>query len=84
MKHAEVSGPSVFAGPWREWFLDALLGLPYVLGLLVACEHRADAYTDPGSGALIWQMACAGFVGLMFYVRRFTGWFKARKKDSQD
>jgi hypothetical protein len=82
MKHVETGKPALIAQPWRGWLLDALLGLPYVLGLLVACEHRAEAYTDPGSGALIWQMLAAGFVWLMFYVRRFTGWF--RRKNDQD
>jgi hypothetical protein len=67
-----------------EWLLDALRALPFVLGLLVAAEKEARAYTDPGTGALIWQMLAAGFVGLMFYLRRFTTWFKAKKKDTKD
>ena len=37
------------------------------------------AYTDPGSGALIWQALVAGFVGLLFYVRRITTWFNKKK-----
>ncbi len=61
-------------------------GIPSVLLLLVilafATEREARAYTDPGSGALIWQMLVAGFVGVMFYFRRFLGWF--RKKDPRD
>jgi len=28
-------------------------------------------YTDPGSGALIWQLLVASFVGILFYVRTF-------------
>ncbi len=36
-------------------------------------------YTDPGSGALIWQALAAGFVGLLFYVRKLTSWFRAKK-----
>jgi hypothetical protein len=28
-------------------------------------------YTDPGSGALIWQLLVASFVGILFYVRSF-------------
>jgi hypothetical protein len=47
--------------------------------LLFATERQAMAYTDPGTGALIWQALVAGFVGLLFYVRRFTTWFKKRK-----
>ena len=59
-----------------EWLGDALRALPFVLGLLIVAERQAHAYTDPGTGALIWQMVAAGFVGLMFYLRKFTTWFK--------
>jgi hypothetical protein len=31
----------------------------------------AILYTDPGSGALIWQLLVASFVGILFYVRSF-------------
>ena len=44
-----------------------------------ATEREARAYTDPGTGALIWQMMVAGLVGVAFYFRRFTSWFKSRK-----
>jgi hypothetical protein len=47
--------------------------------LLFATERQALAYTDPGTGALIWQALVAGFVGLLFYVRRFTTWFKSKR-----
>jgi hypothetical protein len=65
--------------PLIEWLRDALYALPFVLGLLFASEKQARAYTDPGTGALIWQMLAAGFVGLMFYFRKFTTWFRGRK-----
>jgi hypothetical protein len=42
---------------------------------------QARAYADPGSGALIWQMLVAAFVGVLFYFRRFTSWFKRRKHE---
>lgn len=44
---------------------------------------QAMAYTDPGSGALLWQLVMAAFLGSMFYLRKLTAWFKAsiRKKD---
>ena len=57
--------------------------LAAVLLLLVAAERQASAYTDPGSGALIWQMLMAGFVGALFYVRRITSWFRS-KRGSKD
>jgi hypothetical protein len=45
-----------------------------------ATTTHAYGYADPGSGALIWQMLVAGFIGAAFYFRRFTSWFKGRKK----
>lgn len=41
-----------------------------ILCLFVGFEAEAKAYTDPGTGALMWQMVAAGFVGAMFYFRR--------------
>jgi hypothetical protein len=57
--------------PLRAIFLIALA--------MFASEREARAYTDPGSGALIWQMMVAGIVGVGFYFRRITGWFRNRK-----
>jgi hypothetical protein len=53
--------------------------LPLLLLFSFATEREARAYTDPGSGMLIWQMLVAGFVGVMFYFRRLTSWFKGKK-----
>lgn len=56
--------------------------LALVLVLLIGTEREARAYTDPGTGAMIWQMLVAGFVGAAFYFRRFTTWFKNKgRKD---
>ncbi len=62
-----------------EWLRDSLRALPFLLGLLFVFRQEARAYTDPGTGALIWQMLAAGFVGLMFYFRKFTSWFKKKE-----
>ncbi len=51
---------------------------------LSAFERDALAYTDPGTGALIWQMLAAGFVGAAFYFRRFVNWFKAKRSDRNE
>jgi hypothetical protein len=48
---------------------------PVVL-LLLALPRPAHAYVDPGSGAMLWQLAAAAVVGSMFYVRRFVGWIR--------
>ena len=65
------SGRPHFHLPLRAAFLLALAAF--------ATEHQARAYTDPGTGALIWQMALAGLAGVAFYFRRITSWFKNRK-----
>jgi hypothetical protein len=52
--------------------------------LLVLFERDACGYTDPGTGALVWQMVGAAFVGGMFHFRRFwhtvTGWWRKDEK----
>ena len=60
--------------------LIAFLRGAFLLALVMfASEREARAYTDPGTGALIWQMLVAGVVGVGFYFRRITSWFKSRK-----
>jgi hypothetical protein len=54
------------------------------LALLVAMEREAQAYTDPGTGALLWQLLVAGLVGCLFYFRKITSWFKGRKRDTKN
>ena len=61
-------------------FLNLPVRIIFLMALaMFATERQACAYTDPGSGALIWQMAVAGLVGVSFYFRRITAWFKKRK-----
>jgi hypothetical protein len=50
------------------------------LCLSIVAEPDACAYSDPGSGALIWQGMLAALFGLLFYVRRFVNWFNSRKE----
>ncbi|NYF80998.1 hypothetical protein HDF17_003318 [Granulicella arctica] len=38
--------------------------------LSVACEHRAYAYVDPGSGLLLLQSLSALFTGALFFCRK--------------
>ena len=68
--------PKTFAKP----FLNLPLRVIFLIALaMFATEREARAYTDPGSGALIWQMAVAALVGVSFYFRRIASWFKNRK-----
>jgi hypothetical protein len=41
----------------------------------------AFLYTDPGSGALIWQLLVASFFGILFYLRAFIGRIAAMMSD---
>jgi hypothetical protein len=53
-----------------------LSSLLHLLLLIAALPAAASAYTDPGTGALLWQSLAAGFVGLMFYARRIIRFFQ--------
>ena len=51
--------------------------------LLIAAETKVFAYTDPGTGTLIWQVVMAAIFGAMFYVRRFIAWFRSTRGGAQ-
>jgi hypothetical protein len=56
-----------------------------IVAVLIGFEREAHAYTDPGSGMLIWQFVIAGVVGIMFYVRRIFDWFRSKlRRDQQN
>jgi hypothetical protein len=61
------------AGPVR--------GSALCLTALAFSANQAYGYTDPGTGALIWQIVMAGAVGALFYVRRFTSWVRLRRRN---
>ncbi len=57
----------------------AIESLGVLLLLMAATEREARAYTDPGTGALIWQVLAAGFVGFLFYFRKLVGWVRLKR-----
>jgi hypothetical protein len=57
-------------------------GLAAILLILVVLERPVYGYTDPGSGALIWQALMAAVVGLSFYFRRILSWFRRYRNTS--
>jgi len=63
--------------------------LPRVSGLvtlamwLMATPQPAQAYVDPGSGAMVWQMLAAAAIGSLFYVRKVFTWVRDRLSSSR-
>lgn len=58
-------------------------------GVLVAVmvlitESEAYGYTDPGSGALIWQMLLAASFGAVFYFRKLLSWLGVGKRNRRE
>ncbi len=49
-------------------------------GLLLSLPSGPQVYTDPGSGALMWQLVVGALVGATFYFRKLVSWFKTAKK----
>lgn len=41
-------------------------------------------YTDPGSGAMIWQLLLAFIFGATFYFSRFKEWISARMNKGKE
>lgn len=57
------------------------LGVMVVI-LLIATQARVHAYTDPGTGTMVWQLLLAASFGVMFYLRRILTW--ARRLRGRD
>jgi hypothetical protein len=55
-------------------------GLAICLPLLLATPVKAHAYTDPGTGAFIYQAAYAAFLGGTYYFRKFLDRFWGKRK----
>ena len=55
-----------------------LASLFSLLLVLLAVPQPASAYVDPGSGAMLWQVAAAAVIGSLFYVKRAVAWIKGR------
>jgi hypothetical protein len=55
----------------------------FCLPLLLATPSKAQAYTDPGTGAFVFQAAYAAFLGGTYYFRKFLDrvW---RRRSSQE
>jgi hypothetical protein len=54
------------------------------VGLCLLAPDARAAYTDPGTGALLWQTLMAAAVGFSFYIRRFVQRLLRRKAGTRD
>lgn len=67
-----------------NYFFSGVARVAHSLMLLIFASsfvvQQASAYTDPGSGALIWQALMAGGVGLLFYIRKFVAKVRPQRK----
>ena len=50
----------------------------FVFLIFFAWTSVAEAYVDPGTGTLIWQVLAAAFFGLMFYVSSIKKWIVSK------
>jgi hypothetical protein len=46
----------------------------FSLFLILIIPRRANAYVDPGGGAIVWQAAAAACIGSLFYLHRVARW----------
>jgi|ERR1051326_6524745 K+-sensing histidine kinase KdpD len=46
--------------------------------VLLAVPQMAQAYVDPGTGAMVWQVAAATMIGCLFYFKRAAAWLRAQ------
>ena len=58
----------------------AIMIFVYASLIVLATCSNALAYTDPGSGLLIWQMLCAALVGVMFQYNKIITFIKSKFK----
>ena len=63
---------------------SSMKSLFVTLMALLASEDSLQAYTDPGTGMLLWQGLIAGLVGLAFYFRKIKFWVLSKKPASRD
>ena len=59
------------------------LGVLAAMMMLVS-ESDAYGYTDPGSGALIWQLLLAASFGAVFYFRKLISWLGFGKRNRSE
>ena len=60
------------------------LGIALLLPLLLALPlQKTYGYTDPGTGAMMWQLLSCGILGVVFSFRKVLNFLTQRKKKGQ-
>jgi hypothetical protein len=60
------------------------MSLFFALLIVLATCDNAFAYTDPGTGLLIWQMLCAVIIGGLFYLKKIISYIKSKLHRKND
>jgi hypothetical protein len=55
-----------------------------ILPLLLTTPSKAFGYTDPGTGAFLYQAAYAAFLGGTFYLRKFLNRIWPKRDNRRD
>jgi len=58
--------------------MGSIRALFFIVFTLLAAEGKAFAYTDPGSGAMLWQLLLATILSAVFTARYFFQRIKTR------
>jgi len=74
---------SSFPGQERKRILRGCGRVALLAVWIVILEQKARAYTDPGSGQLLWQTLIAASVGLAFSFHRILAWLRSFTKGKQ-
>jgi hypothetical protein len=64
-------------------YSSSLRSAGLMMAVLLMSEQTLSAYTDPGSGTLVWQILLGGLVGLSFELRRIKKWFMRKFKNEE-
>lgn len=78
-RHGPASDASRRQPAFRQAiFFQCLRHILLALAIVAVSAREASAYTDPGSGILLWQLVTGAAVGALFYVRRLAIWIRTR------
>ena len=75
-----TQGKKMNNGTQRTFLYQTTRAAMLLLPLILVAPSRAYGYTDPGTGAFIYQAAYAAFLGGTFYLRKFLDRIFGKRK----